>query len=123
MIEPLDKTPYKQHRASCLASAELSDGMYVYVQDGCDQVWVVPDGAHRHPKVLGGARAVKYAGDLSIQAGKVKDLTNLSGTFRCDDPSGLLAVAEKLREVGLDVLPGAIRFFPPDGIQRPSVIG
>jgi hypothetical protein len=42
-------------------------------------------------------------------------VTNLSGTFQFEDQDGLRAVAEQLRQQGLEVEPGAVRFFPPDG--------
>jgi hypothetical protein len=51
----------------------------------------------------------------------VADLTNLSGTFRCDEPPGLILVAQALRRHGLHVRTGAVRFFPSDG-ARPIVL-
>lgn len=99
----------------------MPDGSYVYVQDRNRTVHVLPDGPHLHPKVLGGARAAAYAGDLTIADGKVADLTNLSGTFQFDDEDGLKEVAEQIRHQGLVVLPGAVRFFPADG-SRPIVL-
>jgi hypothetical protein len=62
-----------------------------------------------------------YAGDMTIQGGKVVDLTNLSGTFQFDDEDGLREVAAELRRWGLVVEPGAVRFFPADG-SRPIVL-
>ncbi len=61
-----------------------------------------------------------YAGDLRIESGKVIDITNLSGTFKCDDPDGLIAVAEQLLDQGFDFGEDALRFFPNDG--SPPVI-
>jgi hypothetical protein len=49
------------------------------------------------------------------------NVTNLSGTFQCDDSDGLLEVAAELRRVGFVVEPGAVRFFPQDG-SRPRVL-
>jgi len=62
-----------------------------------------------------------YAGDLTIKDDKVADLTNLSGTFQFDDEAGLRAVAEQLRQHGLEVEIGAVRFFPSDG-SRPVIL-
>lgn len=115
MKSPLDRTPYPRDSRSTPISASTSDGGYVYVQDTNGVVFVLPDGPHLHPRVLGGAQPALYAGDLTIVTGRVSDLTNLSGTFQFDDEAGLLAVAKQLRQQGLDVEPGAVRFFPPDG--------
>ena len=117
---PLDSTPYPQDPRSSPASAGIPDGGYVYVQDTTGIVYVLPDGPHLHPKVLGGGRPARYAGDLTIQQGRVADLTNLSGTFQFDEEAGLRAVAAQLRQQGLAVEPGAVRFFPADG--SPPVI-
>jgi hypothetical protein len=62
-----------------------------------------------------------YAGDLTIQGGIVTELTNLSGTFEFDSEDGLKAVADQLRQQGLVVQAGAVRFFPPDG-SRPIIV-
>jgi hypothetical protein len=80
-------------------------------------VHVLPDG----PRVLGGAKAAKYAGDLTVVGGRVVDLTNLSGTFQFDDQAGLLDVVGELRRQGLAIETGAVRFFPADG-SRPIVL-
>jgi hypothetical protein len=93
----------------------------VFVQDGAGTVWVLPDGPHVHPLVLGGARAAEYAGDMTVRGGRVIDLTNLSGTFQFDDEAGLRGVAAELRRQGLAVESGAVRFFPADG-SRPVVL-
>ncbi|SRR5579884_493432 len=121
MKAPLDTTPYPRDPRSTPIGPGIPDGGYVYVQDANGIVHVLPDGPHLHPKVLGGARPASYAGDLTIQGGKVWDLTNLSGTFQFDDEDGLRAVARQLRQQGLVVEPGAVRFFPPDG-SRPVVL-
>ena len=78
-------------------------------------VYVVPDGPHMHPKVLGGGQPAMYAGDLTVRGGKVVDLTNLSGTFEFDDEAGLREVAAEIRRRGLVIEVGAVRFFPADG--------
>jgi hypothetical protein len=96
-------------------SAASADGLYVYVRDHQGLIHVLPDGPHMHPKVLGGAEPALYAGDLSIEQGRVTDLTNLSGTFQFDDDAGLLDVAEQVRRQGLTIEAGAVRFFPADG--------
>lgn len=75
----------------------------------------VPDGPHLHPKILGGGKPALYAGDLTVHHGKIIDLTNLSGTFQFDDEDGLRKVAHQLRQQGIDIEVGAVRFFPPDG--------
>jgi hypothetical protein len=115
MKAPLDPTPYPRDSRSQPISPGLPDGGYVYVQDLNGVVFVLPDGPHMHPKVLGGAQPALYAGDLTIKDGNVWDLTNLSGTFQFDDEAGLLLVAQEFRRQGLPVEPGAVRFFPADG--------
>lgn len=121
MYAPRDPTPVPRHRRSRRIDARTPDGGYVYVQDEAGVIWVLRDGPHRHPRVLGGGRPAKYAGDLTITDGRIRDVTNLSGTFQCDDPDGLLAVAAELERLGLQVEPGAVRFFPQDG-GRPFVL-
>ena len=119
---PLDKTPYPQDPRSKLLGPRTPDGLYVYVQDATGTIRVVRDGPHLHPKVLGFGAPAMYAGDLVLQDGMVTELTNLSGTFQFDEPDGLLQVAARIRALGLEVVCGAIRFFPVDG-SRPRVIG
>lgn len=118
---PLDLTPCEPDPDSRPMALGLADGTYVYVQDTEGTIYVLPDGPHRHPKVLGHARPAEYAGDITIYRGRVKDLTNLSGTFQFDDIQGLLAVAEALERLGFEFLPDAVRFFPIDG-SRPRVL-
>jgi hypothetical protein len=74
-----------------------------------------------HPKVLGGAKPALYAGDLTLQGGKVIDLTNRSGTFEFDDQNGLIEVAAWIRQQAITVDKGAVRFFPADG-SRPVIL-
>jgi hypothetical protein len=121
MKHPLDTFPYDPDPDSRAIAPGLAEGLYVFVQDELGVIWVLPNGSHRHPLVLGKARPALYAGDLSIQAGIVKDVTNLSGTFQFDDEEGLRAVAEQLRRLGFTVEPGAVRFFPADG-SKPVVL-
>jgi hypothetical protein len=112
---PVDSTPYPQDTRSRFIAAGLPDGGYVYVQDDQGQIWILPDGPHFHPKVLGGGKPALYAGDLTIHNGRVIDVTNLSGTFQFVDEAGLLNVADELCRHGLAVDAGAVRFFPADG--------
>jgi hypothetical protein len=112
---PQDTTPYSRDSRSRPVDASLADGGYVYVRDVSGTINVLPDGPHLHPKVLGGGQPALYAGDMTVQVGKVVDLTNLSGTYQFDDEEGLREVAAELRRQGLMVEVGAVRFFPVDG--------
>jgi hypothetical protein len=112
---PADTTPYPQDPHSQPVVASLPDGGYVYVRDVNGTVYVLPDGPHLHPKVLGGGQPALYAGDMTVRGGRVVDVTNLSGTFQFDDEDGLREVAAELRRQGLSVESGAVRFFPADG--------
>lgn len=112
---PLDAFPYERDSRSTALGADIDDGVYVYVQDVGGVIWVLPDGGHLHPKVLGNASPALYAGDLRIAKGRIADVTNLSGTFQFDEPQGLLAVAIALEVLGFIVEDGAVRFFPMDG--------
>jgi len=121
MYPPLDPTPVPRHRHSRPIRAGTPDGNYVYVQDELGVIWTLKDGPHRHLRVLGNALPARFAGDLTIEHGRIKDVTNLSGTFQCDDPDGLIAVANELERQGLTVESGAVRFFPQDG-SKPRVL-
>jgi hypothetical protein len=121
LYPPFDPLPYPADPNRRIAGHSLLDGLYAYVQDETGTVWVLPDQPHIHPKILGSGRSAMYAGDLSIHSSEVIDITNLSGTFQCDDPAGLLAVADQLRWQGLRIRPGAIRYFPADG-SAPRVL-
>jgi len=110
-----DPFPYPADPNRRLVNKTLPDGLYAYAQALSGEIWVVQDRPHVHPKILGGGAPARYAGDLSIQGGEVIDVTNLSGTFQCDDPAGLLAIADQLRHQGLGVRSGAVRFFPAVG--------
>ena len=118
---PFDPIPYPRDPRSRPAAPPLPDGNFVFVQDSTGVIWVLRDGPHRHPRVLGNAEPAKYAGDLRVQHGRIRDVTNLSGTFQFDDPDGLLEVASELRRLGFLVEVGAVRFFPQDG-SRPRVL-
>lgn len=71
--------------------------------------------------MLGGGQSVQYAGDLSIKDSQIIDLTNLSGTFQCDDENGLLDVYQILVQQGWQVLAGGVKFFPGDGSRPRSL--
>jgi hypothetical protein len=118
---PLDSTPYAQDSRSKPIHASVPDGGYVYVRDVNGVIFVLPDGLHMHPLVLGGGQWAMYAGDMTIRGQKVVDLTNLSGTFQFDDEAGLKAVAAEIRQQGLAIEPGAVRLFPSDG-SRPVIV-
>lgn len=115
MRPPLDPTPYPKDSRSRPLDTDVPDGTYVYVQDQSGIIHVLPDGPHLNPKILGGAQPVRYAGDLTVANGRITDVTNLTGTFQCDEESGLIAVANELRRLGFEVDSGAVRFFPTDG--------
>ena len=59
----------------------VADGEDVYVQDLNEEIWILPEAPHRHPKVLGQALPALYAGTLRIAGDTIVELTNLSGTF------------------------------------------
>jgi len=89
---PKDLERYRRHEQSTPFSASLPAGVYVYVQD-CAGFWVAPDGSHRHPRVLGGARPAVAAGELILgENGEVLSINNLSGTFQCAPDCLLLFV-------------------------------
>jgi hypothetical protein len=112
---PLDCFPYERDERSTVLAPTIEDGVYVYVQDIDGVIYVLPDGPHLHPKVLGGASPAIFAGDLRIEKGRIADVTNLSGIFQFDDPQGLLAVATQIEALGFVIEAGAVRFFPMDG--------
>ena len=116
-------SPYPQDPRSQALGSGSSDGGYVYVRDVNGMVLGVPDGPHLHPKVLGGGKAALYAGDLTLQGGKVIDLTNLSGTFEFDDEEGLREVAEQLRRQRTFLWRLAAGAFLPPGWITACYIG
>lgn len=63
-----------------------------------------------------------YAGDLTVERGRIRDLTNLSGTFQFSEAAGLLAVAVALEQKGFQVMPGAVRLFSHIDSSRPVVL-
>jgi hypothetical protein len=112
---PLDTTPYPRDSRSQALPSSLPDGSYIYVRDVRGIIYILPDGPHMHPHVLGAAAPATYAGDFTIEQRTVVDVTNLSGTFQFDDPDGLREVAAEMQRAGLTVASGAVRLFPSDG--------
>lgn len=119
--EPLDRSKHRRDRRSHPLNVDTTDGTYVYVVASDGVIWVLTDHPHAHPKVLGSAQSAEYAGDLRISAGRITELTNLSGTFQFDDAAGLRRVAETIRSLGIEVEFSAVRFFPSDG-SRPRIL-
>ncbi len=117
----LDSTHYTRSRRTRLLTSSLRDGLYVYARSPTGEIYVLPDGPHQHPRILGTASPVLYAGDMTIENGMIVDVTNLSGTFQCQDREALIAVVDAMKESGCLVAPGAVRFFPADG-SRPEIL-
>src|SRR4051794_20059626 len=81
---PRDPARYPRHAESRVFSPTTPAGVYVYVQDCAGVVWIAPDGFHMHPRVLGRARPVVGAGEVTLgDDGEVLSINNLSGTFQC----------------------------------------
>ena len=96
---PLDLERYRRHNDCAPYTPEMADGVYVYVQDCDGTIWVLPDGPHRHPRVLGGGRPAVAAGELILgEGGEVLSVNNLSGTFRCAPDCLLVAVGGLVRQ-------------------------
>jgi len=105
---PLDVEKYKKNPNSVLFSADLEPGEYVFVQDVDGKVWVVPDGCHLHPTVLGRARPAVAAGELTVEGrGVVQGINNLSGTFQCHPDSLLTAIGGLILQ-GAKIRPDAV---------------
>jgi hypothetical protein len=108
---PLDPFPYPQQPDSRPFAPQLEPGSYVYAQDADGVVWVAPDGPHMHPQILGGAKPVAGAGELTVEAGGVvTEVNNISGTFQCG-PETLPQVIDALRNQGATVRPDAAKPF------------
>jgi len=123
MKSPLDLTNYEPDRRSRPLEIGAPDGRYVYVQDEDDVIWAVPDDQpHLHPKVLGHARPARFAGDLTIEHGKIVDLTNCSGTFQFDDAAGLIAISRQLRHAGWEFARNSVKLFSYTISQRPLLL-
>jgi hypothetical protein len=79
---PLDPERFRRDNRSVAYSPLLPAGAYVYIQDCSGTVWILPDGTHRHPHVLGRARPAVAAGELITgENGEVLSINNLSGTL------------------------------------------
>ncbi len=81
MKYPLDPTPYDRDPRSQAIQLGIADGTYVYVQDKNEDIFILPDGPHQHPKVLGNASRTICAGDLTVFSGKIRDLTTGNWSF------------------------------------------
>jgi hypothetical protein len=89
----LDVNRYRRHNDSVRFSPQVPPGAYVYVQDCAGVVWLLTDGFHQHPRVLGGRRPAVAAGELTVgDAGEIFAINNASGTFQCAADSLLTAV-------------------------------
>jgi hypothetical protein len=109
---PTDPERYTQRRNSTPFSRELAPGAYVFVQDCAGTVWVLPDGCHVHPYVLGRARPAVAAGELMVEEnGVVTSINNLSGTFLCH-PDCLFTAVGGLIAQGATITADAIHRFP-----------
>ena len=96
--------------------ARHAGGQYVYVVDDSETVFVVPDGPHRHPQVLGRGLQALYAGEVALnKSGWVTELNNLSGTFQFQSSDGLRCVAEKLQQRGISIDQDALTYYDPAG--------
>lgn len=49
---PLDLPPYDQDPDSRPIKLGQPDGLYVYAQDIDGTIHILPDGPHRHPKIM-----------------------------------------------------------------------
>ena len=102
---------YRRRSDSVLFSPNLPAGAYVFVQDCDGEIWVLPDGNHLHPYVLGRSRPAVAAGELIVEEnGIVVALNNLSGTFQCA-PDCLFTAIGGLIMQGAKIAPDAVSFF------------
>ncbi|RLS81680.1 MAG: hypothetical protein DWI02_03295 [Planctomycetota bacterium] len=114
----------QRHPASeKLDSARHAGGEYVYVVDETEAIFVVPDGPHRHPEVLGQGEGALYAGEIKLDPmGRVTELNNLSGTllnnlsgtFQFHSPAGLDCLFEKLAANGVVIDREVVYFYGPE---------
>jgi hypothetical protein len=96
---PKDLERYMRHPNSVPFSPALEAGPYVFAQDIDGKVWATPDRRHPHPKILGRARPVVAAGELTVgEVGEILDINNLSGTFQCHPDCLLTAIGGLLMQ-------------------------
>jgi hypothetical protein len=108
---PGDLFPYARHPDSCRFHSGLPPAVYVYVLAEDEELWVLPDGPHQHPLILGGATPAAGAGELVLEEnGRVVEVNNLSGTFQCG-PETLSWVIEAIQRQGGIVLSGTSKPF------------
>jgi hypothetical protein len=108
---PLDPERFRRDNRSVAYSPLLPAGAYVYIQDCSGTVWILPDGTHRHPHVLGRARPAVAAGELITgENGEVLSINNLSGTFQCASDSLLTAVGGLVKQ-GAKISADAITIY------------
>lgn len=92
-------------------SSTLPEGEYVFVQDANEVVWVLPNGPHYHPRILGNATAVAAAGEMIVgHDGEILEINNLSGTFEFG-PEVLAGVVNWLRLQGANIRDDAVHEF------------
>lgn len=95
----LDTARVRRDNRSVPFSAELAAGAYVFVQDCGGVVWILPDGRHQHPRVLGRRRPAVSGGELTVGTdGEVLSINNISGTFQCASDCLLTAVGGLIRQ-------------------------
>jgi len=83
--------------------------------DETEAIFVVPDGPHRHPEVLGQGEGALYAGGIKLDPmGRVTELNNLSGTFQFHSPAGLECLLEKLAANGVVIDREVVDFYGPE---------
>jgi len=109
--KPKDKYRYPQDPRSRIYSKDLPEGEYVFVQDEQGAVWVLPNGPHYHPRILGNATPVAAAGEMVVgHVGEIIEINNLSGTFEFG-PEVLQEVVDYLKAQGAIVLDDAIHEY------------
>jgi hypothetical protein len=102
---------HPRNPASAPISQATPPGKYVFVQDANGVVYVVPDGPHLHPTVLGGGQPAAAAGEVVIGPnGVVTEINNISFTFQ-HGGEVLPGVQSALEGAGLSVAPDAIKPF------------
>jgi len=122
-LPPPGNEHYQKDSRSCPLSPDSADGIYVYVQDPAGTIFLIRDERkHQHVTILGGQAPVKYAGDMEIRAGRVRTVTNCSGTFQFSERDGLREVAVAIRKAGLEIEAGGVRLFSWDALAIVEVL-